>query len=50
MRKKIFREGRCDYNNAKKEQLTYERPIGDKEEKKDDWREDRDFLKWMYQI
>ena len=51
MRKRIFREGRCDYTDRKKETLTYERPIGDHEdEKKEDWHDDRDLLMWMYRF
>lgn len=37
-RKRVFREGRCDFSQTAKDRLTYEEPIGNKkrEEAKDD--------------
>ena len=35
-RKRVFREGRCDFSQAQKDRLTYEEPIGKKKRKEDE--------------
>lgn len=35
-KKRVFREGRCDFTQAQREKLTYEAPIGNKKREEDE--------------